>query len=58
MRFHKLFKIDYLKEAKNNLKFLTIFHTFFEEGGWAKHNQKNINDLEKKYIKIKKFIRL
>ena len=38
--------------SKKQLKVLNHFHTFFEEGGWAKHNQKNINDLEKKYIKI------
>ncbi|HPW96357.1 MAG TPA: hypothetical protein PK557_05250 [Paludibacteraceae bacterium] len=38
--------------SKKQLKVLNHFHTFFEEGGWAKHNQKNINNLEKKYIKI------
>jgi|LSQX01.1.fsa_nt_gb hypothetical protein len=38
--------------SKKQLKVLNHFYTFFEEGGWAKHNQKNINNLEKKYIKI------
>ncbi len=42
--------------SKKQLKVLNHFHTFFEEGGWAKHNQKNINDLEKKYIKIKNLL--